>query len=64
MENEKDVQTREVLALLIYSLASGPITQDRMEKLVQMLGFDWAVLSNWARRTGTGELGKKGVIKK
>jgi hypothetical protein len=63
MENE--VTTREVLALLIWTLATGPATEQRLKPLADKLGFDWNVLANWARRSGTGPLGgQRGIIQK
>jgi hypothetical protein len=65
MENEKDVTTRQIMALLIYTLATGPATEARLKPLVDQLGFDWNVLANWAKRSGTGPLGgQRGIIQK
>lgn len=57
MEEERDLQTRQIMALLIYTLATGPATEERLKPLAEGLGFDWNVLARWSsRRSETGPL--------
>lgn len=65
MEEERELQTRQIMALLIYTLATGPATEERLRPLAEGLGFDWNVLARWAtRRSVTGPLADKNLRSK
>ncbi len=55
--------TREVLARLLYALATDAANEAQLKSLIEGLGFDWGVLVRRTKNT-TGNLGKKGIIRK
>lgn len=61
---DKEVETRQILALLIYRLGTGGLSRKDAQELVEAMGFDWDVLSRWSdRRRGTGPLAiKPGLV--
>ena len=55
MDNERLEETRDVLALLILTLANPPITDETLRPLLERLGKDWNVVERRVRN-GTGPL--------
>lgn len=64
--DEKELETRQVLALVLHYLANGGGTKVELIKLMEGLGFNPATVARWAdRRLGTGPLNraKPGIVK-
>lgn len=61
---EDGLETRQILALLIYRLGMGGLSRQDAQELITGMGFDWNVLSRWDdRKKGTGPLAiKPGLV--
>jgi hypothetical protein len=54
---EQELETRQILALLLHYIANGNWTKPELIKLIEGLGFDPKIVARWSdRRLGTGPL--------